>query len=62
MLPFMFAPIAFLAIFGTLGAQMAGVEVPAYALILGFSELTFGVSPVHQEWVRLHRFTLGKSW
>jgi len=32
MLPFMFAPIAFLAIFGTLGAQMAGVEVPAYAL------------------------------
>jgi len=32
MLPFMFAPIAFLAIFGTFGAQMAGVEVPAYAL------------------------------
>lgn len=32
MLPFMFAPIAFLAIFGSFFAQMAGVFVPVYAM------------------------------
>ena len=39
MLPFMFAPIAFLAIFGSFFAQMAGVFVPVYAMMLGLNEV-----------------------
>ena len=33
MLPFMIAPVGFLAVFGTFGASMAGVEIPPFALL-----------------------------
>ena len=40
LLPLAPAPIGMLAVCGTFGAGMAGVEVPFYAVNLGFSELT----------------------